>query len=141
MEDQNNPLPTPTSAAIIPSALDDPVPAMGVCGDFRAQMIEGDTHYHCRPAGAHRQQLKGPGLKPVTGHWWEVNQWSLGCISHPRSDIHVFRGTKQGELGEKLIVKSVSLSLASVSSCVNQGQSDVLSREASLHGVEVHRWW
>lgn len=65
--DQNNPLPTLTAAAIVHSALDDPLPAMGVSGEFRAQMIEGDIHHRCRPAGTHRQQLKGPGLKPATG--------------------------------------------------------------------------
>lgn len=67
MGDRRNPLPTLSTAAIIHSALDDPLSAMGVSGEFRAQTIEEDVHHRCRPAGAHRQQLKGPGLKPATG--------------------------------------------------------------------------
>lgn len=30
-------------------------------------MIERNIHYRCRPAGAGREQLRGPGLKPSTG--------------------------------------------------------------------------
>lgn len=120
--DQNKPLPTLTTAAIVRSALDDPLPATGASGEFRARGTEGDVHYCCRPAGAHGQQLKGPGLKPATGTSGEVNWLCLGCMSHPRSDVHVFRGIKRGQLGKKLIVQSASLSLASVSSRVNWGQ-------------------
>jgi len=52
--DQNNRLPTLPAAAVIHSALGDPLPAVGVSGEVRAQMVEGDIHNRWRRAGTHR---------------------------------------------------------------------------------------
>lgn len=70
--DQNNTLPTLTGAASAHSALDDP-PSNGGEWEPRARGTVGDIEYRCRPAGAHGQQLKVPGLKPATGTSGEVN--------------------------------------------------------------------
>lgn len=135
---QNNPLPTLTTAATVHSDLDDPLPAMVVSMVFRAQMIEGGIHNRYRPAGAHGQQLKGPGLNPATGtaggKLVESGLHESSKVGHPCLQI------KQGQTAEKLIVRSASLSLAAVPSCINWGLQDMVPCETLVYGVEVHKW-